>query len=169
MVALEAGIRPGTEMEHLTWSDIHTRRDKNREYTTITVRKGKTTKFTGTREVVCKAMADNALASLKAANKHTGEHDLIFVLPDGSKTKELNRNFMVRLKNVGLDSDSSGKRSLYSLRHTYITDQILDRVPLDILAKQAGTSVAMVEQHYSHVMPIMFMEQLAGEVKEGEL
>lgn len=33
---------------------------------------------------------------------------------------------------------------------------------LDILAKQCGTSVAMIEQHYSHVVPSMFEEELSG-------
>ena len=63
---------------------------------------------------------------------------------------------------LGLNKLNHGKRSLYSLRHTYITNQILDMVPLAVLATQAGTSVSMIEQHYNHVMPIMFLKQLAG-------
>jgi integrase len=168
-VAVDTGIRPGTEMEHLTWGDIHTRKDSNREYTTITVRKGKTTMYTGTREVIFKSKASSALASLKNSNRRTEKDDLIFTLPDGNKTTELNRNFMKLIDELNLNDSNYGKRSLYSLRHTYITNQILDRVPLDILAKQVGTSIAMIEQHYSHVMPVMFMEQLADEIIEGEL
>jgi hypothetical protein len=33
---------------------------------------------------------------------------------------------------------------------------------IDILAKQCGTSTAMIEQHYSHVVPSMFEEELSG-------
>ena len=87
---------------------------------------------------------------------------MIFVLPKGRQTKELSRNFTLRLNELGLHDSKQGKRSLYSLRHTYITNQILDRVPLDIIAKQCGTSIAMIEQHYSHVMPIMFAKEIAN-------
>ena len=41
--------------------------------------------------------------------------------------------------------------SLYSLRHSYITRAIEDDVQLSLIAENAGTSVAMIEKHYSHV------------------
>ena len=53
-IAALTGIRTGTEMEFLTWSDINRREDKGGSYTTITVRKGKTTNYTGTRTIICK-------------------------------------------------------------------------------------------------------------------
>ncbi|OUR74838.1 hypothetical protein A9Q75_18985 [Colwellia psychrerythraea] len=33
---------------------------------------------------------------------------------------------------------------------------------MEILAKQSGTSVQMIEQHYSHVVPKMFTQELSG-------
>ena len=36
------------------------------------------------------------------------------------------------------------------------------RVSMEILAKQCGTSISMIEQHYSHVIPKMFGNQLSG-------
>ena len=45
-----------------------------------------------------------------------------------------------------------GPRTLYSLRHLYITWQLLRRaLRLDILAKQCGSSVAMFEKELSGV------------------
>lgn len=33
---------------------------------------------------------------------------------------------------------------------------------MEVLAKQCGTSIAMIEQHYSHVVPKMFRKELSG-------
>ena len=53
---------------------------------------------------------------------------------------------------------------LYSLRHTYATLALEhDKVPIHTLTKQMGTSVAMIEKHYSHLKVIQAIEQLRGE------
>lgn len=39
---------------------------------------------------------------------------------------------------------------------------------MEVLAKQCGTSVAMIEKHYSHVIPKMFSKELSG-VDLGEV
>jgi hypothetical protein len=38
-----------------------------------------------------------------------------------------------------------------------------DRVPIHTLAKQMGTSVGMIEKHYSHLEPVKAVHQLRGE------
>lgn len=51
----------------------------------------------------------------------------------------------------------------YSLRHTYATLALThDRVPIHTLATQMGTSVLMIERHYSHLTVVQAMEQLRG-------
>jgi integrase len=45
--------------------------------------------------------------------------------------------------------------SIYSLRHTYITHRLLAGVTSDIVASQCGTSVKMIEEHYSNVVPLL--------------
>ena len=53
---------------------------------------------------------------------------------------------------------------LYSLRHTYATIALThDKVPIHTLTKQMGTSVAMVEKHYSKLKVIQAIDQLRGE------
>jgi integrase len=74
----------------------------------------------------------------------------------------MGRNFTTLLRRLGLDNGSGGKRTLYSLRHTYITHLLLDRVPVSVIAKQCGTSTAMIETHYSHITPLMYAKELAG-------
>ena len=62
-----------------------------------------------------------------------------------------------------LDESPQGKRTLYSLRHSFITwELIAQKVTIDVLARQCGTSIEMIERHYSHVIPRMFSQQLSG-------
>ena len=72
--------------------------------------------------------------------------------------------FKIMLKNAELLDDVNGsRRSLYSLRHTYATFQILySKIDLHTLAKNMGTSIAMLERHYSHLEVIHKAELLAG-------
>jgi integrase len=52
-VAVYTGMRPGTEMDNLRWSDLIIRqKDESIPHILITVRKGKTTLHTGTRVVM---------------------------------------------------------------------------------------------------------------------
>ena len=65
--------------------------------------------------------------------------------------------------------DRDGKaRSLYSLRHYYATQRILEGVSFGQLANQMGTSVSMIERHYSHLKPLMIAEQLAGAIPDAK-
>jgi len=48
-----SGMRIGTEIDNLTWGDFNPiKRINGEDYATITVRKGKTTRYNGTREIV---------------------------------------------------------------------------------------------------------------------
>jgi len=66
--------------------------------------------------------------------------------------------------NLHTDPITNKKRQFYSLRHTYATLALTnDRVPIHTLAKQMGTSVGMIEKHYSHLEPVKAVHQLRGE------
>ncbi len=66
--------------------------------------------------------------------------------------------------NLLIDPKTEQKRVFYSLRHTYATLALThDKVPIHTLAKQMGTSVLMIEKHYSHLKVIQAIEQLRGE------
>ncbi|MEQ5808952.1 site-specific integrase [Alteromonas sp. NFXS44] len=162
-VVVHTGIRPGTEMEELTWSDILMSRQGHQVIFKIKVRKGKTTKHTGTRTVVCKDEFVYPLMNLMERFPNRKPSDKIFVLADGTSTNELGKTFVSALEEADLKTSPDGPRTLYSLRHTYITWQLLTRtLRIDVLARQCGTSIAMIEQHYSHVVPSMFEEELSG-------
>lgn len=77
----------------------------------------------------------------------------------------LNHMFDNFLADHGLliDPKTNQKRVFYSLRHTYATLSLThDGVPIHTLAKQMGTSVLMIEKHYSHLQVIQAIEQLRG-------
>ena len=47
------------------------------------------------------------------------------------------------------------------MRHTYATLELLAGTDIHTLAKQMGTSVVMLERHYSKLTATMAVEQLA--------
>ena len=166
-VAVHTGLRPGTEMDNLKWSDIEPK-DK---HVLITVRKGKTTLYTKTRRIVGNALVLDMLLDMHARSQDGEDTEdgvpndwnpLVFRLPDGSTTDQLGRNFTALLRRLSMEKGSGGKRTLYSLRHTYITLQLLDKLPPSVIALQCGTSAAMIELHYSHLTPQMHAAELVG-------
>ena len=80
--------------------------------------------------------------------------DYIFITRDG---KQVGRKLMYSLWNelipyAGLDNEKIGKKlSFYSLRHFGITCRLYAKVPIYEVSKLAGTSVAFIENHYSHI------------------
>jgi integrase len=54
-------------------------------------------------------------------------------------------------------------RVLYSLRHTYATFALVnDGMDIHALAQQMGTSIGMIERHYSHLTPRMKKDMFTG-------
>ena len=67
------------------------------------------------------------------------------------------------MRDSGLEKNSEGQtRTLYSLRHTYATFELLENsIDIHTLAKQMGNSAAMIEKHYSKITPMLSAEKLA--------
>ena len=161
--AVNTGIRPGTEMESLTWGDIQIDTNEHNIIFYITVTKGKTVKHTGVREVVCRDEIFSSVQELRERFPNRKPSDKLFRLADGTTTNELGKAFDKAIMEAGLKSSPHGVRTLYSLRHTYITWQLISgNVSMEVLAKQCGTSIAMIEQHYSHVTPKMYSKKVSG-------
>jgi integrase len=65
--------------------------------------------------------------------------------------------------NLLIDPVTNQRRVLYSLRHTYATIALqIDNVEIHTLAVQMGTSVGMIEQHYSHLDAVKAVHKLRG-------
>lgn len=170
--AVYTGIRPGSEMDNLHWNDIQIKTKEAVPHVLITVRKGKTTLHTGTRLVVAYKDVMEMILDMHARSEDEDVPDdwnpLLFRLPNGETTDQLGRNFTMLLKRLGFEKGPGGKRTLYSLRHTYITLKLLEGVPPAVVAKQCGTSTAMIELHYSHLTSQMYAKELIGN-EAGEL
>jgi integrase len=83
-----------------------------------------------------------------------------------NKAKGFEKMFTAFLREHGLlvDPITEQNRKLYSLRHTYATLALThDKVPIHTLAKQMGTSVLMIERHYSDLDAVRAIDQLRGE------
>lgn len=171
LILANTGIRTGKEALNLKWSQIRWHTDKNKQkYLAISV-DGKT----GKRELVARHACLDYLKRIQSRFADlekipfdkllTGKVDqYVFRLRSGDRTKNLRQTFHRFLTDINLLKDSHGNdRTLYSLRHTYATLRLSDGdVTIHQLAKQMGTSVAMMEKHYSHLEPVMIAEQLAG-------
>lgn len=93
-------------------------------------------------------------------------NDYVFRTKDKAKPTSFQNLFESYLDEHSLliDPLTEQKRVFYSLRHTYATLALThDEVPIHTLAKQMGTSVMMIEKHYSHLDVIKAIEQLRGE------
>lgn len=159
-----SGMRPGTEIEQLEWRDIGFRLHDGVPEITVSVRKGKTTSHTGTRQVVVRSDFVSNLEELVARFPDRQATDKVFRLADGSEPKSLSRKFSDILEKLNLKESPYGERTLYSLRHSYITWNLKTKADIAALAKQCGTSIEMIDRTYSHLLPSMFRQEFSGMV-----
>jgi integrase len=92
--------------------------------------------------------------------------DYVFRTKAKTQPANLGKMFIAYLKEKDLlvDPVTGQSRVLYSLRHTYATLKLTyHKVPVHTLARQMGTSVLMIEKHYSHLKVMEAIEQLRGE------
>jgi integrase len=97
--------------------------------------------------------------------------DKVFAFDDGSQPYGMEGTFKRLLAAAGLSLDKSSgqQRTLYSLRHTYAHFALLtDKMDVYTLARQMGTSVKMIEQHYGHLNPAMKADVIAGKRMGGK-
>ena len=92
----------------------------------------------------CKSMPGAVRPFERLVERHRyGPTDLLF--PNDHK-KQFNRV----LNELGLKFDRDGQsRSLYSLRHSYISFRLLEGADIYQVAKNCRTSVEMIEKHYA--------------------
>lgn len=171
LILANTGMRPGTETDNLLWQHVNVFKDKGQEYLEMSV-DGKT----GRRDIICRANTVNYLKRIHERcddiKGMTFEQLLkakvgkpVFRLPDGTASMNLRQTFKAYLTEIGLlKCPRTGlERTLYSLRHMYATFALIeDGMEIHTLAKQMGTSIAMIERHYSHLTPRLKKDMLTG-------
>lgn len=109
---------------------------------------------------------DDSIVNPFAQLTKPSNNDKVFRTKDDRELNSLQKMFESYLEEHNLlwDKRTEQKRVFYSLRHTYATLALTyDSVPIHTLAKQMGTSVQMIEKHYSHLKVVQAIEQLRGE------
>ncbi len=167
---LLTGIRHGTEAMRLEWRHSEWYWDGSGvKYLRILV-SGKT----GARWLIAKHGAVGVLERRAAADVECQNLSLddvlsrrlplkLFRFQSGQQPHNFNAVFRRLLMAAGLLQDRLGQvRTLYSLRHTYATAELLVGTDIHTLARQMGTSVVMLERHYSKLTATLAAGQLAG-------
>ena len=117
----------------------------------------------GYRNCIARVNVDGWLDQLKEITKRSEPDDYLFCTGDGVPLKDGPHMFTKLLSYCDLLEDENGQnRSLYSIRHMYATKKIRLGIPYEVLAQQMGTSVEMIERHYSHNKIEEWAVELAG-------
>ena len=166
---LLTGMRHGTEAMGICWKHCEWHTSKEVRYLRVWV-DGKT----GGRWLIAKHRAVDVLRRLhsrQADIRHIEFEDLLrtriphklFRFSDGYTPPSFIGTFRRLMRDSGLEKDSEGQtRTLYSLRHTYATLELLNKgTDIHTLSKQMGNSAAMIERHYSKLTATMAADKLA--------
>ena len=161
LILANTGIRVG-EARTLKWRDVREVKDGAVSNVILTV-KGKT----GMRDVVASKgeIKDYFKAILNLRKEEIGEFpdpsSLVFCHKDGTEIGSFRKSFASLIKSANVEKDGFGQtRTIYSLRHTYATFRLHEGVNHYALAKNMGTSVAMLEQFYGHTSNITAADEL---------
>ncbi len=159
------GIRP-SEYYKIKWKDIQIHNQDGVKILYITVPEN--TK-TGHRVVVSLPEAYTSYNDIKNFSKYTKDSDWVFTNYDGSRMKNWSKTFTKKLEELNLYITEEGKkRPPYSLRHYYATQRLLEGVHIYDLAKNMGSSVKQIENHYGHVLTTQKSKELIqGTSKSG--
>ena len=166
---LLTGMRHGTEAMGIRWKNIEWHTKDGVRYLRIWV-DGKT----GGRWLIAKHRAIDVLKRLHANQDDikdiafedlfaTRVPHLLFRYSDGHQPHSFVGTFRRLMRDSGLLKDTEGQtRTLYSLRHTYATLELLkNSTDIHTLSKQMGNSAAMIERHYSKLTATMAADKLA--------
>ena len=171
LIVANTGMRPGTEDKNLRWKHVTVFTENQLDYVEFYLA-GKTKP----REAIGRYGTIDYLRRIHSrtdAIKHIPfeamlkqKLDLpVFCLPDGSVTEHLRQTFKAFLtaSHLLICPKTGENRVLYSLRHTYATFALVnDGMEIHALAKQMGTSIGMIERHYSHLTPRMKKDMFTG-------
>ena len=130
----------------------------------------------GRRDIICRSGTVNYLKRIQGWGPDVTDMSFeelvkakidlpVFRLPDGTASQNLRQTFKRLMIDTGLlkCARTGQNRTLYSYRHTHATFALLnDGMDIHTLAIQMGTSIAMIERHYSHLTTRLRKEMLTG-------
>jgi integrase len=164
---LLTGMRHGTEAMNIEW-----RHCEWYEYDSVRYLRIRVDGKTGERYLIAKHEAVSVLQRLHSRQDDVCDKPFeqvlgrvgkcIFRNAIGMRPRTFNGMFEKLTRESGLMYNGAGeKRTLYSLRHTYATQELLAGIDIHTLSKQMGNSAAMIEKHYSKLTATMAADRLA--------
>ena len=164
---LLTGMRHGTESMGIEWRHCEWYASEGQRYIRVWV-DGKT----GGRWLIAKHEAEAVLIKLHSLQPDIADKPIeqvmgrdtkyLFRRPDGQRPRTFNGMFSKLMRESGLRwNHTNQSRTLYSLRHSYATMELLAETDIHTLARQMGTSVRMLEAHYSKLTATMAADKLA--------
>jgi len=180
MVLYHTGLRMG-EARGLRWEDIRAIADPDNPgqinvALNVSGKTGKRTTVASSGEV---RRNFAAILELRREDLHNPAADiylhndvpassLVFCHPNGQPIGSFKKSFVALLKLAGVTHSPDGRmRTPYSLRHTYATERLNAGVQEYHLAKNMGTSVAMLEQHYGHTSNVGNVRELTKQRRKS--
>jgi integrase len=165
------GARPGTELKELRWKHFTFVQKPTMRVIEIYLPQGKK----GPRRLIARNELWVVLEKLRALHdefagmtldkliESKSEH-YVFRMRNGKRPYNFVNSFGDGIRKAGMltNGRDSDERSLYSLRHYYATERLYENMSIEKLAEQMGTSPEMILQHYGHIRPRMYAEELAG-------
>lgn len=164
-IASYTGLRP-VELHNLNWQHV----SKFAEQRKLPIGKGEIVirafGKTDPRNVVPMEQAMSSFELLWTAfearlGRTPKPDDPVFCNFRGERLRSVKKSLNALLEAAGLKThEFGGARVAYSFRHFYISQQLLAGVGVFQIAKNAGTSVEMIEKFYARLGPEVFREQL---------
>lgn len=153
MISTNTGLRFG-EMRRLKWRQVRVIDHGNSPEDKLCEIKLNKEDTKNKKARVVQGMRGDLFERIKEYSKHTKPADYVFV--DNDTGEQLAKEVYYKLwkeimQKAGLQDRD--KLTWYSTRHTYATFRLLHAKDLDVftLAKNMGTSVKFIEDHYGHV------------------
>lgn len=156
------GMRTGTEAMNLQWEDI----DMSKGY--ITIHKGKNIS-SGSSEGRTIPVGVEVIETLRLVQNLTKKNtSFVWVMFDGKLATGFSEMFGKLLDGTPLRVAQSGKykgrnRSLYSLRHSFITERLLEGERDAVIMEYCDTSKEMIESYYQDIN----LDQTGRKLVEG--
>lgn len=164
------------ELRHLRWGQIEFRkvRDPRKENEHVERVILSVNGKTGRRLVICQPYAKVVIRRWQDICKRygitTNSSEFVFRHPEFTNKGTMyvnqpvdttNQAFQVVLRRLGLEADVEGRtRSVYSIRHSSITWALQGNVNAVSVAKNAGTSLEMIQKFYDHSLSTDYISEL---------
>jgi len=165
------GVRPGTETKELQWRHIEFLDKDHTRLIHIHLPQGKT----GARKIIARHELWPVLEKLRELQSAFVDLTLdqlieskcteyVFRMRSGERPFSFVNAFGDGIRAAGMltNGKDTQERSLYSLRHYYATQRILEGYTYEELEAQMGTSADMLQKHYNHLSVLMIADRLAG-------